>query len=294
MSQLRGVFTVVATPFKEDGAIDFEGFGRNLDHYADNGGYGVIVAGTLGEYSAMTIDERKQLFEFAAKRLDGRCPLMAGSIATTTKHVIELTKHVGANGGVGVLLLSHPGLGLRQDELYTYYQDVANSSDVKIMLYNNPGSNGIDMPFDLVKKLSEHPNIVAIKESSNDVKRITRISDELGGALTPVCGYEDMYYEAFNAGAQGWVCLGGNFAPRMVRDLLELVETGKSEEARALSRNYRPLARYFENTSKFIQSTKYVMDKIGPTGGYCRRPRLPLSAAEKSDIDAILQNVKLY
>lgn len=294
MSQLRGVFTVVATPFKEDGAIDFDGFGNNLDYYAEKGGYGVTVAGTLGEYSAMTVEERKQVFEFAAKRLDGRCPLMAGAIATTTKSVIELTKHVGDNGGAGVLLLSHPGLGLRPDELSTYYREVADATAVDIMLYNNPGSNGIDMQYDLIKELSEHPNIVAIKESSNDVKRITRIADELKGSLTAVCGYEDMYHEAFNAGARGWVCLGGNIAPKLVRDLLELVETGKAEEARELSRNYRPLARYFESTSKFIQATKYVMDTIGLTGGYCRRPRLPLSAAEKAEIDSILRTVNLY
>ncbi len=294
MDKLRGVFTVVATPFKKDGAIDFEGFGRNLDYYAEKGGYGVIVAGTLGEYIAMTVEERKSLFEFAAKRLAGRCPLMAGTIATTTRQVIELTKHVRDNGGAGVLLLSHPGLGLRPEEIFTYYEDVAKSVDLPIMLYNNPGSNGIDMQFDLVKRLGQLPNIVAIKESSNDVKRISRIVDELDGSLVPFCGYEDMYYEAFCAGAKGWVCLGGNIAPRMVRDLLEFVEKGEMEKARALSTNYRPLARYFENTSKFIQTTKYVMDKIGLVGGECRRPRLPLSADEKADIDAILEKVKLY
>ena len=294
MNHLRGVFTVVATPFKEDGAIDFAGFGNNLDYYADHGGHGVVVAGTLGEYSAMTLAERKQLFEFAAKQLNGRCPLMAGTIATTTSQVIELTNHVGHHGGLGVLLLSHPGLGLNTEELCTYYLEAADNSNVNIMLYNNPGSNGIDMPFELLKKLSAHPRIVAIKESSNDVKRITRIADELSGYLTPFCGYEDMYYEAFSAGAQGWVCLGGNIAPRMVRDLLDLVESGDLEQARKLSRNYRPLARYFESTSKFIQATKYVMDKIGLTGGQCRRPRLPLTQGEKSQIDAILENVKLY
>lgn len=294
MSDLRGVYTVVATPFTEDGAIDLAAFGDNLDYFAEKGGHGVIVCGTLGEYSAMSIEERKKVFEFAAKRLKGRCPLMAGTIATTTKNVIELTKHVGDQGGVGVLLLSHPGLGLNTMELNTYYRDVADNTDVKIMLYNNPGSNGIDLPFDLVKKLAEHPNIVAIKESSNDVKRISRIVDELSGSLTPFCGYEDMYFEAFCAGAQGWVCLGGNIAPRMVSELLELVQSGEIEKARVLSRNYRPLARYFENTSKFIQATKYAMDKIGLKGGHTRRPRLPLSAEEKTDIDRILEQVKLY
>lgn len=294
MNELRGVYTVVATPFDADGRIDFGAFGDNLDFYAANGGHGVVVAGTLGEYSAMTLEERKKLFEFAAKRLDGRCPLMAGTIATTTKHVVELTKHVGDNGGVGVLLLSHPGYGLNAEELYTYYTDVADSTDVNIMLYNNPGSNGIDMQFDMVKRLAAHPKIVAIKESSNDVKRISRIVDELDGQITPFCGYEDMYQEAFSAGAKGWVCLGGNFAPRMVRELLDLVEAGKTEAAKELARNYRPLARYFENTSKFIQATKYVMDKAGLNGGYCRKPRLPLSDKERSEIDAILENTKLY
>lgn len=294
MKDLRGVYTVVATPFKEDGAIDFDGFGKNLDYYAENGGYGVCVCGTLGEYSALSIDERKQLFEFAAKRLNGRCPLMAGAVATTTKQVIELANHVGEHGGEGVLLLSHPGLGLNTEELYAYFREVSDNTSVKIMLYNNPGSNGIDMPFDLLKRLSDLPNVVAIKESSNDVKRISRIVDELDGSIVPFCGYEDMYFEAFSSGAKGWVCLGGNIAPRMVRDLLQLVESGEIEKARELSRNYRPLARYFESTSKFIQATKYVMDKIGLTGGYCRRPRLPLTSAEKADIDAILKNVKLY
>jgi len=294
MDKLQGIFTVVATPFNEDGSIDYPGFGKNLDYYAEKGGHGVIVAGTLGEYSAMSLEERKSVFEFAVKRLKGECPVMAGTIATTTKRVIELTRHVKDNGGVGVLLLTHPGLGLRPDEVYTYYEEVTNNVDIPIMLYNNPGSNGFDMPFELVRRLSQFPNIVAIKESSNDVKRISRICDELEGDLTPFCGFEDMYFEAFCAGAKGWVCLGGNFAPRMVRELLDLVLNKEIDKARALSRNYRPLAYYFENTSKFIQATKYGMDRIGLVGGHCRRPRLPLSKEEMRGIDTILEKTKLY
>lgn len=294
MNNLAGVSTVVTTPFKVNGEIDYKAFGHNLEFYAQNGGYGVTVAGTLGEYSSLTVDERKSLFEFAAKRLQGRCPLMAATMATTTKQVIDLTKHVSDHGGTGILLFSYPGIDLQPHELYAFYQEVADASDVNIMLYNYPKNNGIDLPFELLKKLSEHPKIVAIKECSNDIKRISRIADELNGKLAPICGYEDMHYEAFSAGAQWWVCLGGNFAPGMVRNMFEFVSTGKMSDAEQLGKNYRPLAHYFENTSKFIQATKYVMDRIGLFGGYCRRPRLPLSPEEKADINSLLQRVELY
>ncbi|MGC6083976.1 dihydrodipicolinate synthase family protein [Enterobacter hormaechei] len=294
MQNLSGVTTVATTPFKQTGEIDYCGFSHNLEFYAQNSDCGVIVAGTMGEYSAMSLEERKTLFEFAAKKLNGRCPLMAAAISTTTRQVIELSKHVSDQGGSGILLFSHPGQGLQTHELLDFYIEVADATDIDIMLYNYPSSNGIDLPFELLKQLSEHPRIVAIKECTNDVKRFSRIADELHGKLTAICGFEDLHHEAFQAGARGWVCLGGNFAPGMVKNLLEFVQAGRMKEADRLVKNYQPLARYFESTSKSIQATKYVMDRTGLIGGYCRRPRLPLSPEEKSEINHILRQVELY
>lgn len=191
MEDLAGVSTVVTTPFKQNGEIDFAGFGHNLEFYAQNSNCRVIVAGTMGEYSAMSLEERKSLFEFAAKKLHGRCPLMATAIATTTKQVIELSKHVSDHGGSGILLFTHPGQNLQSHELLDFYQQVADASDINIMLYNYPGINGIDLDFDILKKLSQHPRIVAIKECTNDIKRFSRIADELQDNLVALCGFED-------------------------------------------------------------------------------------------------------
>ena len=294
MGVLKGVYIVLATPFTEAGEIDYEGFGRNLDHYVSAKVHGVLVAGALGEYLTMTVDERKTLVEFASKRLGGQVPFMVGVTAHRPHQVIDLSNHAKDNGSVGVMLLPPPGTGLLYDEINAFYGQVTANIDIPVLLYNNPGSSGMDMDVDLVRELSKMPNMDAIKESSGDIKRITQIKTEFGDRLTPFCGWEDMHLESFCAGAAGWVCMGANFAPGLTRDLLDLFNQGEMDKARALSAKYTPIARYMENAGKVTQTTKYIMDKRGLTGGYVRAPRQALTEAEKIKIDAIIKDVDLY
>lgn len=294
MGKLHGVYVVMATPFKEDGAIDFEGFGKNIEHYIENNVHGVMVAGALGEYLTMTFDERKALVEYAAKVVNGRIPFTVGTIAHRTEDVIDLTNHAGDCGAAGVMILPPPGTGLMEDEIVAFYKDVTAAVSTPVLLYNNPGSSGMDMDFDLVAKIAQFPNVDAIKEASGDIKRITRISTELKGILTPFCGWEDMHHEAFLAGAGGWVCMGANFAPRLACELFEHVQKGEFEKAREKTEKYNPLARYMETAGKVTQTTKYIMDKLGLAGGAVRAPRLPLTETEKGNIDAIIEGMDLY
>ncbi len=294
MAALQGVYIVLATPFLKDGAIDFEGFGKNLDHYAQTNVHGVMVAGALGEYLAMSLEERKELVEFASKRLAGRIPFMVGTTAHRTEHVIALSKHAKTQGATAVMILPSPGMGMREDEIYAYYKRIAENVDISIMLYNNPGSSGMDMEFNLVKTLSALPNVACIKEASGDVKRVTRMRQELREDFSVFCGWEDMHHESFCAGAKGWVCMGGNFAPGLTRDLLDLMDKGELQKAKDLTKAYNPLARHMENAGKVTQTTKYIMDKVGLSGGFVRAPKQALTADEKAAIDAVLQNVSLY
>ena len=294
MGVLKGVYIVMATPFKKDQSIDFDGVTKNIEHYIESGVDGVMVAGALGEYLTMTFAERKELVEHAAKVIDGRIPFMVGTIAHRTEDVIDLTNHAGKQGAAGVMILPPPGTGLMEDEIYAFYKEVTAAVSTPILLYNNPGSSGMDMEYDLVAKIAELPNIDAIKESSGDIKRITRISTELEGKLTPFCGWEDMHHESFLAGAQGWVCMGANFAPKLTKELYHAVKNGDTSRARTLTDLYNPLARYMETAGKVTQTTKYIMDKVGLCGGYSRDPRLPLSEQEKANVDAILASTELY
>jgi len=294
MGKLKGVYAVMATPFFEDGSINFDGFGKNIEHYIKSGIHGVMVAGALGEYLTMTFEERKSLVEYASKVIDQRIPFMVGAIAHRTKDVVDIANHATTFGAAGVMILPPPGTGLMKDEIIAFYKDVTSSLSIPVLLYNNPWSSGMDMDFDVISQIARFPNVDAIKESSGDVKRITRIVTELKDELTPFCGWEDMHHESFLAGAQGWVCMGANFAPGLTKDLFELCQQGDWNKARDLTAIYNPLARYMETAGKVTQTTKYIMDKVGLNGGPVRSPRLPLNEQEKKSIDALLENIHLY
>jgi 4-hydroxy-tetrahydrodipicolinate synthase len=285
---------VLTTPFLENGELDFEGFGKNLDNLAGSAVHGVMVAGALGEYLSMTMAERKRLVEFAAEKLKNRLPFMVGTTAHRTQDVIELSNHAAAHGAAGVMILPPPGTGLLQDEIYAYYKEIAGNVQIRIMLYNNPVSSGMDMDFDLVRKLAELPHVCCIKEASGDIKRITRMREEFGEEFTIFCGWEDMHHESFCAGACGWVCMGGNFAPRLTRELFDLVKTGQLGKARKLTKAYNPVARYLESAGKVTQTTKYIMDRCGLVGGFSRAPKQGLTVSEKQAVDAVLRTVSLY
>ena len=294
MNNLKGVFVVMTTPFLKDRSIDFAGMEANLEWHIANKAQGLLVAGALGEYMSMDIEERKMLARFVLKKVDGRLPVVVGTITPRTELTIELTNHAAEHGAAGAMVLPPPGSGLMEEEIFQFYEEVANAISIPVLMYNNPGSSGMDIEFDLVARIAKLPNITCIKESSGDVKRISRIAAELQGELTPFCGWEDMHYESFCAGAQGWICMGANFAPGLTGDIYTLVVNGNYEEAQKLSRKYLPIARHMENAGKVSQTCKYIMDKCGLVGGECRRPRTPLVHAEKKIIDALLAKIKLY
>jgi 4-hydroxy-tetrahydrodipicolinate synthase len=294
MNKLKGVFVVMVTPFKENGEIDFVGIEANIESAISNNVQGLLVAGALGEYSSMDIEERKSLTEFVLKKVNGRVPVVVGTTTNRTEWTIELTNHAEECGAVGAMILTPPGSGLMDEEIYQFYNEVTNAISLSVMVYNNPGSSGMDLEFDLLSRIAKLPNVECVKEASGDVKRISRIADELRGEIEPMCGWEDMHYESFCAGAQGWVCMGANFAPNITRDLFTLIDENKDyEAARKLSQKYLPVARYLETAGKVTQTCKHIMEKRGLVGGYCRRPKQPLTIEEKNAIDDLLATVEL-
>lgn len=291
--KLKGIYIVMATPFKANESIDFDGVKRNIEKYIAADVHGVLLAGALGEYLTMTFDERKELVAFAAKTINGRIPFMVGTTAHRTANVIDLTNHAGKHGAAGVMILPPPGTGIMPDEIYNFYKTVSENVTTPIMLYNNPGSSGLDMDTDLIERLATLPNVDAVKESSGDVKRITRLTT-VCPKLSVFCGWEDMHHECFLAGAVGWVCMGANFAPGLTKDLLELILKGDVKGARALTDIYNPIAHHLEWAGKVSQNTKHIMNACGFVGGAVRAPRLPLTDAERAAADAIIKGVKLY
>lgn len=288
MKNLKGVYVVMATPFKANGEIDYEGAKKNINWYIEEGVHGLLPLGATGEYASFDFNERKEFAEFVMNEVAGRVPVVIGTITPTAEKTIELTNHAESIGASGAMILTPPGSHASQSEIYNYFKTISENVSIPIMIYNNPGSAGVDIQFDTLKEIAKLPNMDYIKESTGDIKRLTLINDLMEGEITTFCGWEDMAYESFVMGAKGWVSVLGNIAPKQCVELFELVENNEYEKAWKLYRNLLPMLRYFETSGKLWQTVKYVLDKKGYAGGVCRSPRLPLSQKDISDIENVL------
>lgn len=291
MGKLQGVMTVMVTPLKSDGSVNYEGLKKNIDWQVDQGIHGLITLGSTGEFAALEDDEKKSVAEFVMKAAGGRVPVIIGTTAETTEKTIRYTKHAKAIGASGVMILPSWYCKPNQEEMFTHFARVADAVDIPIVIYNNPWSAGVDMQAATVGRLARHsPNLAYIKESTADMRRIRDIIADYGDEVTAFCGWEDLAFESFVVGARGWVCVIGNIAPAHSVKLFDLV-VHKKDYAAAwdLYKVMLPMLKYLEYSGKLQQTLKYSLDRMGLCGGPVKSPRLPLSAEDKVCVDGMLK-----
>ena len=289
MAKMHGVFVVMTTPFTENGEIDYAGARENINWYIESGVHGLLPVGATGEFASLSLEERKEFAEFVIATAAERVPVCIGAVSQNVDTTLEICRHAQEIGASGAMCLVPPGLHLSQEEAYAYFKKISDSVSLPIMVYNNPGSSGVDVEFETMQRIVQLPHMDYLKESTGDIKRLSLIKDQLENDVTVFCGWEDMAYESFVMGAQGWVAVLANAAPQMSARLFELVaDEKKYDEAWELYRKMLPLLRYIEGSGKLWQVIKYAMDVQGHVGGICRSPRLPLTDAEKADIERIL------
>lgn len=295
MPEMHGVFVVMTTPFKENGEIDYDGARDNINWYIDSGVHGILPMGATGEFAALSLEERKKFTEFVTETVAGRIPVCVGAVSQNVSTTLDVMEHAHSIGADGVMCIVPPGLGVNQEEAYAFFKEISDHAQLPVMVYNNPGSSGVDLEPTTLNKILDLPHMDYIKESTGDIKRLSLIKDTMDDKVTIFCGCEDMAMESFLMGAQGWVCVLANIAPALSAKLFELVTVEKDFDAAwELYRKVLPMLRYIEGSGKLWQVTKYAMDIQGHCGGYSRSPRLPLTAQEQTDIKEILNANPLY
>ena len=208
------VFTFVPTPLKDDGeAIDEDGLRRVLDHQIENGVDGVCVFGSTGGNGSFSEDEMKRGIEVAARHVDGRISVIAGTGARTTSGCTRLSQHAEAVGCDGVMILPMTYWPLTLDEVRAHYEHVADAINLPICVYNNPWTTGIDMPPAFLAELAQHDNVSCVKESTGDLTRISAIRRLTNDSIALIAGWESTSLQAFSAGATGWAPVVTNFLP---------------------------------------------------------------------------------
>jgi len=283
----KGVFPAITTKFTSQNQLDLGLFKKNLSAQLDAGINGIVLGGSLGEASVLTNDEKEILVKETLVFVEGKVPVIINIAEGSTDVAIELAQKASLWGAQGLMLL--PPMRYKADDRETvqYFKDVAESTPLPIMIYNNPVDYKIDVTIDMFAELASMSNIQAIKESTRDVTNVTRLRNAFGDRFSILCGVDTLALEELVLGADGWVAGLVCAFPAETVAVFKLVKAGRIEEAINIYRWFMPLLE-LDIHSKLVQYIKLAESKTGIGSEYVRRPRLILEGAERQRIENII------
>jgi len=276
----RGVFPAVTTKFNEAGQIDAAAMTQHINEQIEAGVHGIIVLGTLGENAVLSASEKMEIVKLALAASGSRVPVVATVAETTTSGACQFAKDAAEAGIDGFMVL--PGMQYVSDsrETMVHFRTVAKATNLPIMIYNNPVSYRVDITPEMFAELADEPNFVAIKESSDDVRRLTDIRNLTGDRYQIFTGVDDLAFESLVLGAVGWVAGLVCAFPRETVAIYELVQQGRIQEAREIYRWFMPLL-HLDVSTKLVQNIKLAEAMVGCGTEYVRAPRLILAGEER-------------
>ena len=278
-----GVFPALTTKFTADDKLDLPLFEKNLQAQLEAGIHGVVLGGTLGEASVLTTEEKETLVKFAIEKINGKVPVVINIAEGSTREALQQAAYAKAWGAAGIMIL--PPMRYKSDhrETVTYFKTVADSTDLPIMIYNNPVDYKIEVTLDMFDELQSCKNIQAIKESTRDVTNVTRLINRFGGRYKILCGVDPLAMEELVLGADGWVAGLVCAFPKETVDIFNLVKAGKIAEATKIYRWFMPLLE-LDIHPKLVQYIKLAEAQAGIGSEYVRAPRLMLVGKEREEV----------
>lgn len=283
----KGVFPAITTKFTSDDQLDMALFEKNLLFQLEAGVDGIILGGTLGEASVLRTEEKETIVKFTIEKVAGKVPVVLNIAEGSTREALQQAAYAKAWGAQGIMIL--PPMRYKSDhrETVTYFKTVADSTDLPIMIYNNPVDYKIDVTPDMFEDLTGCANIQAIKESTRDVTNVTRLINRFGDRYKILCGVDTLAMEEMLLGAHGWVAGLVCAFPRETVAIYRLVKAGHIEEARAIYRWFMPLLE-LDIHPKLVQYIKLAETQAGIGSEFVRAPRLTLAGAER---EAVLKTI---
>jgi 4-hydroxy-tetrahydrodipicolinate synthase len=284
----KGVFPALTTKFREDLSLDIKAMEKHFAWQIDNGVDGLIVCGSLGENSVLAVDEKVEVLRIASRVAGRKLPVLMTIAEGSTSEAIALAQRAAKEGATGLMVL--PGMRYVSDrrETLAHYRAIARSSALPIMVYNNPVSYGVDVTPEMFGELADEKTIVAIKESSDNVRRVTDIINRVGDRYAIFCGVDDLAMEAMLMGAVGWVAGLVDAFPAETVAIYRLLQEGRLDEARSIYRWFAPML-HLDVSRKLVQNIKLVEAIVGVGTETVRPPRMPLVGDEREAITAIVK-----
>jgi 4-hydroxy-tetrahydrodipicolinate synthase len=285
----HGVYPAITTQFRHDQSLDLAATSKHLNTMIEAGIHGVVALGTVGENTALEYSEKLEIIRELKQTAAGRIPVLTGVAEYTTALACRFARDAEKAGAEGLMAL--PGMVYKSDEreTLTHFRSIAQATGLPIMIYNNPVSYGVDLRPEAFVELAGIPNIVAIKESSEDVRRLTDLRNTVGNRFILFGGVDDLILESIALGAEGWISGLVNAFPHENRELWDLATSGQWQLALELYRWYTPLL-HLDTKVKLVQYIKLAMQETGLGSELTRPPRLPIIGAEREEILGIIRH----
>jgi len=283
----KGVFPALLTPFNKEEKLDLDMFEKNLAAQVAAGIHGIIIGGSLGEASTITEKEKEELVEFSVEYLNEDIPVIMNIAESTTADALKQAANAKKWGADGIMLL--PPMRYKTDdrETISYFKAVAKSTDLPIMIYNNPVDYKIEVTLDMFEELAKYPTIEAVKESTRDVTNVTRMRNRFGNRYKIFCGVDTLIMEELMLGADGIV--GGlvDAFPKEFVAIYKLTKAGWYKEALNIYRWFLPVLE-LDIHPKLVQYIKLAATQTGICSEYVRAPRLVIEGVEREKVLAII------
>jgi 4-hydroxy-tetrahydrodipicolinate synthase len=288
----KGSIVAIVTPFKSDGAVDFETLRELVEFQIANGTDAIVPCGTTGEASTLDHDEHLAVIKTVVEQVAGRVPVIAGTGSNCTAEAIEITREAKELGADGALLMTPYYNKPTQEGLYRHYMAVADAVALPQILYNVPGRTCVNLLPETVARLADHANIVAIKEATGSLQQASEVIALCGDRIDVLCGDDFITFPMMACGAKGIISVLANIMPRTVADLVDAFFTGDFETARRLH-----LQTLKIGSAMFIESSpapvKTALELMGKAAANVRLPLCPLTDANRAALAAIMKEYKL-
>ena len=295
MQALEGSLVALVTPLSEDGEVDYDALKHLIDWHINQGTDGIVSVGTTGESATLNIKEHVDVIEFTVKHANNKLPVIAGTGANSTDEAIELTEEARLKGADYALLVTPYYNKPNQKGLIAHYEKIADSSQIKQILYNVPMRTACDLLPQSVEILSEHSNIVGIKEAIDDEHRIEElinISNSCSSNFSIFSGDDPTFMNSLNIGAHGVISVAANVIPKSISKICQHIRENEKHAADALNLKNANLYRLL-----FVESNpipvKWMLYKMGLIKEYIRLPLIELDETFHDEIMSELNKHRL-
>ena len=283
-----GVYPAVTTKFYANGDLDIPAFLKNIKFQVEAGIDGIVIGGSLGESSTLTHSERLELAKAALDSVGDQVDIILNIAEGSTRKAVDLVQAAEVIGVHGIMLLPPMLYNPTEQEVADYFKDVATSTSLPIMLYNNPVDYKIEVTIEIFEQLVQLENVQAVKESTRDISNVTRMKNRFGNRFKILCGVDTLAMEELLMGADGWVAGLVDAFPQETVAIYRLVKAGRMEEALKIYRWFLPILE-LDIHPQLVQNIKLAEVMTGLGTEHVRAPRHVLVGSERERVIGIIK-----